>query len=92
MKYGIKILVDNESEADFKYETFKLILDPKTKTYKQKDIIKFYKVLPGQEFKSKKEASIKAKELGGTVYDPSDILGITKLKNFKIMERLRNGK
>ena len=74
-------LVDNESEADLKYETSELILDSKTKTYKQKDIIKFYKVLPGQEFESKKEASIKAKELGGVVYDPGTILGITKLKN-----------
>ena len=83
MKYGIKILVDNESEADFKYETFKLILDRKTMTYKQKDIIKFYKVLPGQEFTSRKKASIKAKELGGTVYDPGTILGITKLKSSK---------
>ena len=79
MKYGIKILVDNESEADLKYEASKLILDRKNKTYKTKYIIKFYKVLPGQEFESKKEASIKAKELGGTVYDPGTILGITKL-------------
>lgn len=83
MKYGIKILVDSEFEADFKYETFKLIIDPKTKTYKQKDIVKFYKVLSGQEFTSKKEAAIKAKELGGTVYDPGTILCITKLKNFQ---------
>ena len=61
MKYGIKILVDNESEADFKYEDFKLILGHKTKTYIQKDIIRFYKVLPGLEFTSKKRSFYKSK-------------------------------
>lgn len=81
MKYKVIGLVKNETEADLCYETYKLVLNKKKNEYDQKYIIKFYKFLSDEEFKTKKEALLAAKELGGKIYGDT-ILGWTiKYKN-----------